>query len=132
MSLNLHRDNAILSLQEVFISCRCSLQKQFIITNITCYRKNFTNKFIHYDSSIGSVTFLYTRIFFAYIERFCRFFLGVPDMAYILEVERYLQPRGVVPKVDPNSRVSIVRWNREEELGKLLVRWSRISIEAGR
>jgi len=26
-------------------------------------------------------------------------FFVVPDMAYILEVERYLQPRGVVPKV---------------------------------
>ena len=27
------------------------------------------------------------------------YFLCVPDMAYILEVERYLQPRDVVPKV---------------------------------
>ena len=60
------------------------------------------------------------------------FFGGVLDMAYIQEVERYLQPRDVVPKVEPNSKVSIVRWNRKEELDKLLIRWSRISIEAGR
>ena len=59
-------------------------------------------------------------------------FFVVPDMAYILEVERYLQPRGVVPKVEPNSRVSIVRWNLKEELGKLLARGSRTSIEVGR
>ena len=48
------------------------------------------------------------------------------------EVERYLQPRNVVPKVEPNSKVSSVWWNRTEELGKLLTRWSQISIEACR
>ena len=59
------------------------------------------------------------------------FFGGVLDMAYIQEVERYLQPRDVVPKIEPNSRVSIVRWNRKEELGKMLARGSQISIKVG-
>ena len=52
---------------------------------------------------------------------------GVPVMAHVSEVEKYLQPRW-----SWNGKLFFYReGNPKEEEGKLLARGSRISIEAG-